>query len=124
MTGGLFVSLTLPRIKRRFSSSWSRKAEKAWRRDHQPEDQVMVKQHPLYAVLAEFENTEDLIAAVRRVREAGYEKIDAFTPFPVEGLADAVGFSASRVPVITFIGGALRWCGGLFLPSYPDWVGC
>ena len=73
-------------------------------------------QHPLYGVLAEFENTEDLIAAVRRVREAGYEKIDAFTPFPVEGLADAVGFSASRVPVVTFIGGRPENSWPAFIP--------
>ena len=83
----------------------------------------MVKQHPLYGVLAEFENTEDLISAVRRVREAGYAKIDAFTPFPVEGLAEAVGFSASRVPVITFIGGLIGCFGGFFLQYYPNVLG-
>ena len=83
----------------------------------------MVKRHPLYGMMAEFDNAEDLVAAVHRVREAGYTKIDAFTPFPVEGLAEAVGFSASRVPLITFIGGLIGCFGGFFLQYYPNVIG-
>lgn len=83
----------------------------------------MVKRHPIYGVLAEFDNAEALLAAARRVRRAGYSKIDAFTPFPVEGLAEAVGFSASRVPVITFIGGLIGCFGGFFLQYYPNVIG-
>ncbi len=43
---------------------------------------------PIYGLLAEFERPEELVQASRRSREAGYRKMDAYTPFPVEGLAE------------------------------------
>ena len=48
-----------------------------------------MRRHPLYGLLAEFNNPEDLLGAARRAREEGYTRLDAFTPFPVEDLADA-----------------------------------
>src|SRR5437667_2809015 len=74
-------------------------------------------------MMAQLDTAVVLVAAVRRVREAGYAEIDAFTPFPVEGLAEAVGFSASRVPLITFIGGLIGCFGGFFLQYYPNVIG-
>jgi hypothetical protein len=65
----------------------------------------------LYGVIAEFETPEALIAASRLVREAGYKKVDAFTPFPVEELSEAIGIPKSKVPMIMLIGGI---CGGTF----------
>ena len=82
-----------------------------------------MRRHPLYGLLAEFENPEELLAAVRKAREAGYRRLDAFTPFPVEGLADALGFHATRVPLIVFIGGLIGCGGGFFLQYYPNVIG-
>lgn len=68
---------------------------------------MMIKKErsTLYGIMAEFESPEALIAASRLVRDAGYKKVDAFTPFPVEDLAEAVGFPKSRVPLIMLLGG-------------------
>jgi hypothetical protein len=60
---------------------------------------------PLYGVLAEFESPEALIDAVKRVRADGYRSIDAFTPFPVEGLAHLLEFRDRRVLWLGLIGG-------------------
>jgi Protein of unknown function (DUF3341) len=62
---------------------------------------------PIYGLLAEFDTPKDLIAAGERTRDAGYQKIDAFSPFPVEGLAEAIGFHHDLVPLITLIGGII-----------------
>lgn len=56
---------------------------------------------PLYGALAEFGSPEDLLAAVREARKAGYRKLDAFTPFPVEGLDRILRLSR---PAISFVG--------------------
>lgn len=65
----------------------------------------------LHGLIAEYETPEALKAAARGAREAGYRELDAYTPFPVEGLADAVGFSKNRVPLAVLGGGLLG--GGL-----------
>jgi hypothetical protein len=61
----------------------------------------------IYGLLAEFETPEDLLAAARTVRLEGYKKIDAYTPFPIHGLSDAVGFHKTRLPLIVLGGGIL-----------------
>ena len=61
-----------------------------------------------FGVMAEFSTPEALLEATRRTREAGYKHIEAYSPFPVEGLSEAVGFRGLRanwVAVITLIGG-------------------
>lgn len=55
----------------------------------------------LYGALAEFKSPEDLLAATRKVREAGYRNLDAFSPFPVEGLDRIMQFPR---PTISFVG--------------------
>lgn len=62
---------------------------------------------PLYGLMAEFESPDSLMAAAHRAREAGYKKMDAYTPFPIEGLDEALGFHPSRLPLIVLIGGLL-----------------
>jgi hypothetical protein len=82
-----------------------------------------MKQQPLYGLMAEYDTTEHLLEAARRAHEAGYTRLDAFTPFPVEGLAEAIGFERTRVPVITFIGGLIGCLGGFYLQVYPNVFG-
>jgi len=67
--------------------------------------------------MAEFEHTNALIAAARKAREAGYTRMDAYSPYPVEGLADALGFKRTMVPAIVLIGGIVGCIGG-FLMQY------
>lgn len=82
----------------------------------------------LHGVVGEFETPEQLLTAVRQVRDAGYKKFDAFSPFPLEGLSEAlgVGFWDNLVPQITLLGGLIGGLGGFFFQwwvnvvSYPQ----
>ena len=78
---------------------------------------------PLYGLMAEFDDPEALVAAARRTYDEGYRQIDAFTPFPVEGLAEALGFHRTRLPVIVLIGGLIGCSGGFFLQWWPNVIG-
>ena len=62
----------------------------------------------VFGVMGEFSTPEDLLAATKKTREAGYKHIEAYTSFPIEGLSEAVGFRGFRsnlVAFITLIGG-------------------
>ena len=59
----------------------------------------------LHGVMGEFETPEQLLSAAKKTREAGYKRVDAYTPFPIEGLAEAIGTRRSWVPLITLVGG-------------------
>jgi hypothetical protein len=72
----------------------------------------------IYGLLAEFDSPDDLLRAVEHVRAAGYRRIDAYTPFPVEGLAEALGFRRTRMPLVIFIGGLVGCVGGYLLQYY------
>lgn len=73
----------------------------------------------IYGVLGEFPTEHALIEAVHKTREAGYRRIEAYTPFPVEGLYEALALKRNNVPLITLIGGLTGGLGG-FLFQY--WV--
>ena len=75
----------------------------------------MNKTAPIYGLLAEFEQPEELVNAIRRARAAGYRKMDAYTPFPVEHLAEELGFHRTALPLIVLIGGLIGCAGGFFL---------
>jgi hypothetical protein len=66
-----------------------------------------IPEPPIYGLMAEFDNPEDLVAAAKQAREAGYRRMDAYTPFPVEQLDDALGLGRTWVPFIVLIGGIL-----------------
>lgn len=59
----------------------------------------------LYGYLAEFQTADALLAAARCIREAGYRKLDAFSPFPLEGLPEAIGIEDSALPYWMLGGG-------------------
>src|SRR5260370_1610265 len=84
----------------------------------------------IYGVVAEFKTERELVHAVEKTREAGYRRIEAYTPFPVEGLSEALALKRNNVPLITLIGGLTgRFCGFFFhhfvilLPHPPHTVG-
>jgi hypothetical protein len=74
---------------------------------------------PLYGLLAEFDSPSELLAATRRAYGEGYRKMDAYTPFPVHDLAEALGTRKSYVPTITLVGGLL---GGLTAYLLQYWI--
>jgi len=76
----------------------------------------------LYGVMAEFKRPEDLVTAVRTVRSRGYRAMDAYTPFPIEGLADELGSHFNILPGIVLIGGILGALGGFFMQYYANVV--
>ena len=59
----------------------------------------------LYGVMAEFAQPEQLLAAARAAYQAGYRKMDAYSPYAVPGVAEAIGFTKTRVPLVVLIGG-------------------
>ena len=73
---------------------------------------------PVYGLLAEYLHPEDVVAAARRAYERGYRNMDAYSPFPVEGLAEAIGFHRNRMPLIVLIGGLIGGLGGYFMQWY------
>ena len=71
----------------------------------------------VYGLVAEFESAEAIMEAAEKVRVAGYRNTDAYTPFPVHGLSDAIGFHDTRLPWMIFIGGL----SGCFLGYTLEW---
>jgi len=87
--------------------------------------------HPrLYGVMVEFASTDALLAGCRRTRDAGFRKIDAFSPSPVHGLTEAIGYKGRGwIAKTVFLGGLLGGCGAFLLQwwtatvAYPFNVG-
>ncbi len=83
----------------------------------------------IYGVMAEFGSTTALVEAARKVRDAGYTKTDAFSPFPIHEIDEALGIKRSILPWIVFGGGVsgllagigLQWFVHVF--DYPIIVG-
>src|SRR5262245_16535263 len=65
--------------------------------------------------MAEFDNPTAIVEAARRAYEEGYRRMDAYTPFPVEGLDEELHFRSTRVPLIVLLGGLAGCLGGFFL---------
>ena len=89
----------------------------------------MASRSPVYGVMAEFSDPGSLVAATSRAREAGYRQMDAYSPFPIEELHEALGEHDSRLPLVVLIGGLLGCIGGYGLQfwvsvmAYPISVG-
>jgi hypothetical protein len=60
---------------------------------------------PIYGLMAEFDTPEDVLAAATRAQAQGYRRMDAYTPFPVEGLSEAIGFHHTWLPLLVLIAG-------------------
>jgi len=78
----------------------------------------MKKRETIYGFMAEFTSPEQLLEAARQTRGAGYRRIDAFAPFPIEGLAEAIGFHRTRLPLVVLLAGIVGGCSGYFLQYY------
>jgi hypothetical protein len=77
--------------------------------------------HPvLYGLLAEFDTPKALLAAAERVRSEGYVKTDAFSPFPIHGLDEAIGFKENKVAPVILGGGIVGLLGGFGLQYWTQ----
>ncbi len=80
-----------------------------------------MKQAPLiYGLMAEFDSPEMLRVGAERAHAAGYRRMDAYSPFPVEGLAEVIGFKRTQLPLIVLIGGLLGGIGGFYLQYWTS----
>ena len=78
-----------------------------------------MKTVPIYGMMAEFATAKELIAASQRTYKAGYRKIDAYSPYPIEEVAEAIGFHTNGVALVTLIGAII---GGLSGYALQYWV--
>jgi hypothetical protein len=78
-----------------------------------------MKRPLLYGIMAEFKTPTDLVEAARRTEQAGYRKFDAYSPFPIEELSDAVGFHKNGVPLVVLIAGIIGCITGY---AFQYWV--
>lgn len=74
----------------------------------------MAETPELHGLLAEFETPDELLSAAHRTHADGYRRLDAYTPFPIEGLSEAIGFHHNRLPLLVLIGGILGAGAGFF----------
>ena len=75
-----------------------------------------------YGVIAEFTTSQELLDAANAAREAGYTQVDAFSPFPIHGLPEAVGMHTTRLPLLVLLGGIVGGVGGFFMCWYANVV--
>jgi hypothetical protein len=78
-----------------------------------------MKDSSLYGLMTVFDNPDDLLAAAHKTYEAGYRKMDAYSPFPIHGLAEAVGYRRRILPWIVLAGGIFGCVAGF---SFQYWV--
>jgi ActD protein len=74
-----------------------------------------VAQKPLYGLMAEFADVNALVDAARQTRAEGYQKIDAYTPFPVHDLFEVLSLNDRRVPLFVLLAGILGCLAGFGL---------
>jgi hypothetical protein len=72
----------------------------------------------VYGLLAEFESPHALVHAAHCAYQEGYRRLDAYSPFPVEELSEALNFRRTRMPLVMFIGGLLGCAGGFLMQYY------
>jgi hypothetical protein len=83
----------------------------------------------LHGLLAEFSDPTALVEASRRAHVAGYRCLEAYSPFPIEELHEALGFHETRLPLVVLVGGVFGCVGGFALQwwvsasAYPLNVG-
>jgi len=74
----------------------------------------------VYGLLAEFDDPDRLLDAARAAHRAGYKKMDGYAPFPIHGLAAALGLRQTRLPLIVLAGGLIGMFGGFFMQYFAS----
>lgn len=75
--------------------------------------------YPIFGVLAEYKNSDDLIEAIEEAKSKGYSEMEAYTPLPVHEVIHAIGHK-NRLPLIVFIGGLVGACVGFGMQYYAS----
>ena len=83
-----------------------------------PEPEIEYEEPVLFGLMAEFEEHEKLLVAARRAYADGYRRMDAYSPFPIDGLAEALGHENSAIPLFTLAGGIVGGLGAYFM----EWI--
>jgi hypothetical protein len=78
---------------------------------------------PLYGLLGEFPDPDSLVLAAGRLHQDGYQKIDAFSPMPIEGLAEAMGYHDRRIQKLILLGGLAGSALGFGLQLWVNMAG-
>ena len=73
----------------------------------------------IYGLVAEFETPSELVYAAKAAHDAGWRRMDCYTPYPVEEAAEAIGFHKNKVPLLTLVGGLMGLC-AMF--TFETWV--
>ncbi|MBI1763144.1 MAG: DUF3341 domain-containing protein [Acidobacteria bacterium] len=66
----------------------------------------------IYGVIAEFDDPNSIVAAARKAYASGYRRLNAYSPYPIEELSEAIGFHKDRVAPVVFVSGLLGLIGG------------
>jgi len=74
----------------------------------------------IYGLMAEFETPDQLLDATEKAYQAGYRKMDAYSPYPIEGLADALRVRNTRLPLIVLAGGIIGAVVGYGMQYYAS----
>src|SRR4029077_3931872 len=81
---------------------------------------MKAKSHRLYGVMAQFDTPSTLVAAAREAYAAGYRQINGYSPFPIEELSEAIGFTRTSLPLIVLAGGIIGGVGGFFMQYWME----
>ncbi len=73
--------------------------------EHKPRKSIEKRMPKAFGWMAEYQDEHGLLAAARKVRDSGYTKTDAFTPFPVHGIDEALGIKPTVLPFIVLCAG-------------------
>ena len=80
----------------------------------------MKKPSGVYGVMAEFDDPNSLVAAAHRARAEGYRCMDAYSPFPIEELHEALGSHHTRLPLVVLVGGLVGGIAGYLLQYWAS----
>jgi hypothetical protein len=83
---------------------------------------MKTKASRLYGVMAQFDSPSRLVAAARETHAAGYRQINGYSPFPIEELSEAIGFTRTSLPLIVLVGGIIGGLGGFFMQYWMEVV--
>lgn len=75
---------------------------------------------PLYGLVAQFASPTELVKAARQVHAAGYTRVDAYTPYPMEEVIEALHLGRSSLPKIVLVGGIVGLVGGWALQYWTS----
>ena len=79
---------------------------------------IVREEKGLFGLMAEFVEHEQLLEAAKHAYAEGYRRMDAYSPFPIEGLAEALGYEYTAIPLITLLGGMAGGLGAYFMEWY------